>query len=113
MGTSREKWAVFKNCRKLAGTRISVQEDLPLELRMARRPFIPAYTVYRKRGRRVRWEGDQLLMDGKPLTPDEIKDAADEFWSTRKKPQRVHTQPPENPNSNTNSETGDEANGSQ
>jgi hypothetical protein len=52
-------------------------------------------------------------MDGKPLTPDEIKDAADEFWSTRKKPQRVRTQPPEYPNSNTNSETGDEVNGSQ
>jgi hypothetical protein len=109
MGTSWEKWAVLKNCRKLAGTRISVQEDLPLELRMARRPFVPAYSVYRKRGRRLRWEGEQLLIDGKPLTTEEIKEASDEFWSTRKKNQRARNQPPEN----SNSDTGNGTNGSQ
>jgi hypothetical protein len=79
-----DKWTILRNCKKLAGTRIRVQEDLSLEVRMARRRFIGAYHINRRIGKRVRWEGDQLLVDGRTLTDTEISEAATEYFSGRR-----------------------------
>jgi hypothetical protein len=84
LNNPRDRGTVFKNCNKLRGTRIRVQEDLPVETRMARRRLIPAFHVSRWKGKRVRWEGEQLFVDGRILTAEEETEARLEFFEKRR-----------------------------
>jgi hypothetical protein len=83
LGNTADKWTILRSCSKLKGTRIRVNEDLPLEVRMARRPYIPAFYVYKRRGGRVKWEGERLLVDGRELTKQELDGAREEFFKER------------------------------
>jgi hypothetical protein len=83
LGCSADKWTIMKNCFKLRGTKIRVHKDLPVKLRMVRVPFIPAFHVYRRREKHVKWEGKRLVVEGKALSSEKVAVAAAEFFKER------------------------------
>ena len=62
---SKDKLTVFKNCSKLRGSRISVQEDLSHETRSARREQLEKF-MKRIPGNNVQFRGPTLFLNGRP-----------------------------------------------
>ena len=60
---------------KLKGTKISIQEDLPEEIRNVRKKWMPTLMTLKQQGRKVQFRGDKLFCDGKVV---EKKIASDE-----------------------------------
>ena len=56
---------------KLKGTNISIQEDLPKEVREARKMWMPTWMKLKKEGGKVQFRGSQLFCNGKPVAEKE------------------------------------------
>ena len=57
---------------KLKGTNISIQEDLPKEVREARKLWMPTWIKLKNEGKKVQFRGTQLFCDGK-LVAEKLK----------------------------------------
>jgi len=73
LSSVKEKIIIFKNCNKLKGSRISVQEDVSEDTRHERRRQLDRFKELRSNGHKVYFRGPVLCMDGKPV-PEEDQD---------------------------------------
>ena len=56
--------------RRLAGKRFGVSEQIPKEWQEKRKPLLPLYKNAKKQGKRARFVGDKLLVEGHFVTVD-------------------------------------------
>ncbi len=61
--------AVFKVCKHLAGTKCGLDDDLTPLQQSQRKALQPQWLEARKAGKRLRWKGDELFVDGHSVKP--------------------------------------------
>lgn len=60
---------IFSNVKSLAGSNISIGDDLSYEERVERRKQLPKFKELRAEGKKVVMRGCRIFLDGKPLGP--------------------------------------------
>jgi len=78
-----DKHTIFKNCNKLAGSSISVQDDLtPLEKKL-RKDLVPEMKKLRKEGKKASIHRAELYVDGKRVNKS---GTTSNFWKMKTTP---------------------------
>jgi len=68
-----DRASVFRNCHKLKGKQVSIQEDLSLEERDIRRAVLPHLKYHKEQGRKVYFRGSSLYVDEKVVLAHALK----------------------------------------
>jgi hypothetical protein len=66
---AKARSAIFRARAKLAGTAWGLDKDLTPLQQQQRKALQPQFLEARKVGKRPRWKGDELFMDGRLMRP--------------------------------------------
>ena len=87
LATVSERNKIFRSeiLSKLKGTKVSIQDDLPLEIRKARKEWMPTMIYLKNAGHKVYFRDDKLYSDNQLVKKNPIKSPKKENCLKRKR----------------------------
>lgn len=73
LANKKDKFVIFKNCNKLRGSKISIQNDYTATTREKRKAILPTFKKLRGEGKAVSLRGAQIFLNGKRFEAEEVE----------------------------------------